>query len=680
VSQVPEPAQTAWRETLRQRTIVAAVVLGGWMAVIECRLVFLQVIRHGDLVARATLQQMRKVDAAAKRGDILDRKGRVLATSVDADSIYAVPSAIEDPVAVVGALCGALGDCSARDRDALVERLGKTKAFAYVKRQVSPDQARRVAALNLEGIGFIKEDRRFYPNRALAAHLLGYVGTDNKGLSGLESTYDAQIRGKAGTVLVQADARRRAFARFERPPTAGSTVELTIDEYIQHIAERELESGVALNRAKGGSVIVMNPHTGEILAMANEPTFNPNAYREFDEVVRRNRAVQDVYEPGSTFKVVTVSAALEEKVMTPNTIIDTNPGRIEVAGQVIKENANHNYGVIPLSQVIVESSNVGAIKIGFKVGTDRLSRYVGLYGFGRPVSPDFPGESPGIVWSPQKWTQLGLAEVSMGYQVAVTPLQIVSAVSAVANGGEMVEPRVIRAVYRNNRRYEVRPKVVRRTISADTAATLTGIMEGVVSAEHGTAPGAQIPGFTIAGKTGTARKLVNHQYSQSEYNASFVGFVPSRDPAVAIVVVIDSPHGPNQYFGGTVSAPIFQRVAEATLRYLRVGQTINPIPPVLVTRRGETAAGAAEVRSYGPPKPVVSFVKDGPPGTMPDLRGLSAREAVRATVKLGLIARVEGTGFVVAQDPPAGAALDTVSGCRVTLGRMTVAAQEQARP
>jgi len=680
VSQVPESAQTAWRETLRRRTVVAAVVFGAWVAVVECRLVFLQVIRHADLVARATLQQMRKVDVAAKRGDILDRKGRVLATSVDADSIYAVPSAIEDPAVVGGALCGALGDCSARERDALVDRLGKTKAFAYVKRQVTPDQARRVAALNLEGIGFIKEDRRFYPNRALAAHLLGYVGLDNTGLSGLESTYDAQIRGKAGTALVQADARRRAFARFERPPTAGSTVELTIDEYIQHIAERELEAGVAANRAKGGSVIVMNPHTGEILAMANEPSFNPNSYNKFDEVIRRNRAVQDLYEPGSTFKVVTVSAALEEKVMTPNTIIDTHPGRIEVGGTVIRENANHDYGVIPLSQVIVESSNVGAIKIGFRVGTERMSRYVRLYGFGRPVSPDFPGESPGIVGNPEKWTDRALASVSMGYQVAVTPLQIVSAVSAVANGGELVEPRVIHAVYVNNRRYVVRPKVVRRTISAETAATLTGIMEGVVSAEHGTAHAAQIPGFTIAGKTGTARKLVNGQYSHSDYNASFVGFVPSRDPAVAIVVVIDSPHGPNQYFGGTVSAPIFQRVAEATLRYLAVGQTINPIPPVLVARHDETANGVAGIGSHGPAKPVVSFVRDAPPGTMPDLRGLSAREALRAAVKLGLIARVEGKGFVVAQEPPAGTALDAVSGCRVTLGRTTVAAQEQPYP
>jgi cell division protein FtsI (penicillin-binding protein 3) len=681
VSQVQEAALTDWRDTLRRRTIVVAAVLGVWAAGIECRLVFLQLIRHGDLVARATRQQMRTVDAAAKRGDILDRKGRVLATSVDADSIYAVPSAIEDPAAVAGALCSVFGDCTAKERDALVDRLGKTKAFAYVRRQVSPDEARRVAALNLEGIGFIKEDRRFYPNKGLAAHLLGYVGVDNKGLGGLESTYDAQIRGKAGTVLVQTDARRRAFARFERPPTTGSSVELTIDEYLQHIAERELAAGVAANRAKGGSAIVMNPHTGEILAMANEPTFNPNAYREFDEALRRNHAVQDLYEPGSTFKVVTVSAALEEKVMGPDSIIDTHPGRIQVApGRIVRENEDHDYGVIPLSQVIVESSNVGAIKIGFKVGTERLSRYVGLYGFGHQVSPDFPGENPGIVWSPSKWTDSALASVSMGYQVGVTPLQIVTAVGAVANGGEMVEPRVIRAVYRNGRRYEVRPKVLRRTIGADTAATLTGIMEGVVSAPHGTAHAAQISGFTIAGKTGTAAKLVNGQYSHSEYNASFVGFVPSRAPAVAIVVVIDSPHGPNRFFGGTVSAPIFQRIAEATLRYLGVGQTIDPVPPVLVARHGDAARASSALKSRNAAAPIVSLVADVPPGTMPDLRGLSGREALRATVKLGLVARVEGTGFVVAQDPPAGAALDSVSGCRVTLGRSPLFHRDQAQP
>ena len=664
--------------------MIAAIFIGVWIAGIEARLVVLQVVEHRDLVARATRQQMRTMDAAAKRGDILDRKGQVLATSVSADSIYAVPSAIEDPKAVVAALCTALGDCTSKDREALVERLGKTRAFAYVKRKVSQEQAKRVAALGLEGIGSIKEDRRFYPNRELAAHLLGYVGLDNRGLNGLEFTYDKEIRGKAGTVLVQTDARRRAFSRVEHAPTAGSTVELTIDEYLQHLAERELHEGVLENRAAGGSAIIMNPRTGEILAMANEPTFNPNAYGDFDDAARRNRAVQDQYEPGSTFKVVTVSAALEENVMTPDTLIDTNPGRIQIGKAVITENENHNYQVIPLREVIVRSSNVGAIKIGFKLGTERLSRFVGLYGFGHPVSRDFPGESSGKVWSPDKWTDLARAEVSMGYQVAVTPLQIVAAVSSVANGGEYVEPRVIHAVYKDGRRYVIQPKVVRRVISADTAAAMTGIMEGVVAEEHGTAQKAQIPGFTIAGKTGTAAKLVDRRYSHSEYNASFVGFLPSRDPAVAIVVVIDSPHGPNRYFGGTVAAPIFKRIAESTLRYLGVGQTIDPIPPVLIARHDDSANGAGTLPSAtigdAAGSPTVSLVSDGPPGTMPDLRGMSARDALRKMMRLGLAARVDGTGFVIAQEPPAGAPLDAVSVVHVTLARSPASRQEQARP
>ena len=471
---------------------------------------------------------------------------------------------------------------------------------------------------------------------------------------------------------MQTDARRHAFSRFERPPTTGSTIELTIDEYLQHVAERELDAGIAENRARGGTAIIMDPHTGEILAMANAPTFNPNVYREFDEAARRNRAVQDLYEPGSTFKVVTASAAIEEKVMPITTLIDTNPGQIRIdRTRVVRDVTNH--GVLSFEDVIVESSNVGAIKIGFKVGTERLSQYVQRFGFGRPVSRDFPGENAGIVWRADKWTESALASVSMGYQIGVTPLQMAAAISSVANGGEYVEPRVVRAIYRDNRRFEIKPNVVRRTITADTAAVLTSIMEGVV--ERGTAKPARIPGYTIAGKTGTAAKLVNGVYSKSDYNGSFVGFIPSRNPVVTILVVLDSPHGPHGYYGGNVSAPIFKRIAEETLRYLGVGPTINPEPPVLVAgngrggRLGSVGRAASNHRRQG-----------RPPGTMPDLQGLSARDALRRLVKLGLTARVEGNGFVVAQDPPAGTALDTVGQCRLTLDRQRVARYDRAQP
>ena len=412
----------------------------------------------------------------------------------------------------------------------------------------------------------------------------------------------------------------------------------------------------------------MDPHTGEILAMANEPTFNPNAYREAAEASRRNRAVQDLYEPGSTFKMVTASAAIDEKVMPVDTLIDTNPGHISIGSRVVREASGHNYGVLTMSDVIVKSSNVGAIKIGFRIGTERLSRYVERYGFGHQVSPDFPGESPGIVWDASKWTESALASVSMGYQVGVTPLQMATAVNSVANGGALVQPRVIRAVYRDGRRYGVQPKIVRHPISPDSASVLTTIMEGVV--ERGTARAAQIDGYTIAGKTGTSAKLVDGQYSHSNYNASFVGFLPSRNPAVTILVVIDSPHaGPTT--GGAVSAPIFKRIAEASLSYLGIGPTLNPAPPVIVARRGQEALVSG--KDADPEAPVVSFVADGPPGTVPDLRGMSAREAVRRLVKIGLVARALGDGLVVSQEPEPGTPFEIGGECRLTLIRTSTA-------
>jgi len=661
---------------LRRRVSVTAGLLALWVVGIEARLVYLQVIDRADLVKRAERQQMQTIPLTGKRGDIVDRRGRVLATSVDADTIYAVPSAIEDEAATVAKLCGAHGDCTKSERQDLVERLKRQRNFAYIRRQVLPEEAERVKALGLDGVEFEKESRRYYPNKELASHLLGFVGLDNKGLGGIESAYDSQIRGKEGKILVHVDSRRHAFSRFERPPTTGSTIELTIDEYLQHIAERELHAGVVENRALSGTAIIMDPHTGEILAMANEPTFNPNEYRDFSDSDRRNRAVQDLYEPGSTFKVVTASAAIEEKVLPIDALIDTNPGSIKIDGsRVVTEASHHNYGLLSFGDVIVRSSNVGAIKIGFKIGTERLSDYVQRFGFGHQVSPDFPAENAGIVWERTKWTNSALASVSMGYQVGVTPLQMAAAISSVANGGQYVEPRVVRAAYSDNRRYEVKPKVLRRTISADTAASLTGIMEGVV--DRGTAKGfAEIPGYTVAGKTGTANTLVNGHYSNSTY-ASFVGFVPSRDPKITVLVMLNSPKGPAGHFGGPVSGPIFKRIAEATLRYLGVAPTIDPAPPVLVARHDDEV-----VESEGPAQesPIVNVLVEAPEGTVPDVRGLSARDAMRKLAKAGLSAQMTGDGFVVSQDPAPGEPIENHRVCKVTLERVVFHAAAGAQP
>jgi cell division protein FtsI (penicillin-binding protein 3) len=664
VARRPVPAAVPdWRATMRSRLIICAVVFAAWTAGIEARLLYLQVVQHADMVARANRQQLTTITVSAKRGEIFDRHGRLLAYSVDADTIAANPSDIKDPEQVASQVCAALDTCDAQLRQFMASRLRRSGQFVYLARQVSPDAARRVKALNLRGVMLYKESRRYYPKMQLAAHVLGYVGLDNVGLAGLESAYDARIRGREGKMLLQTDAREFAiFSREERPATAGDALELTIDQNLQYITERELRAGVEANNAAGGTAIVMQPQTGEILAMANWPTFNPNAFNDVEPTLRRNRAIQDLFEPGSTFKVVTASAALEEQVVDPDDPVDCSPGYITFPGRK-PINDVHRYGVLPFTDVIVKSSNVGAIKVGAKLGPERLGRYISRFGFGQPISPDFRGESPGIVWNPARLDASALASVSMGYQIAVTPLQMAAAVSSVANGGTLVEPRVVRAFIRDGRREAVPHKALRRTISADTAAVLTGIMEAVV--DRGTATAAKVDGYTIAGKTGTAAKLVNGRYSKSEYNASFVGFAPSQRPAIAVIVVIDSPHGAG-YYGGTVAAPIFKRIAEASLRHLGVAPSINGLPPVVVARREPEDASPVPVRA---PMTLERTLEPAQSGLMPDLRGLSAREALRALTRIGLTARMSGDGFVLAQSPEAGSPLVRGDACVLTLGR-----------
>ena len=649
-----EHTASSWRFRLKHRLAGVAGVFILWTCAIEARLVYLQVVRHDQLTARAERQHMQEIPAPAKRGEIRDRRGRVLAYSVDADSIYGVPTEIDDAASTAAAVCDALSDCTTREQQTLIERFATKRPFVYVRRKVTPDQARRVAVLNLQGLGFMKEDRRFYPNKELGAHVLGYVGIDNEGLSGIEATYDSLIKGRPGTVLFQTDARRHAFSRFERPPTIGASLELTIDQYLQHVAEREVQAAVEQNGAASGTAIVMDPKSGEILALANAPTFNPNAFSQAREPARRNRAVQDLYEPGSTFKIVTASAAFEENVVRPDERIDVSAGSIRFGSRVIHD--DHPHGVLSFEDVIVLSSNVGAIKVGLKIGPERLSDYVRRFGFGRRSSPDFPSESPGIVWNAANLTDSAVASVSMGYQVAVTPLQMAAAVSSVANGGELIEPRIVRAVIRDGNRTAVPRKVLRRPISPETAAELTRIMEGVV--ERGTAKRAQIAGFTIAGKTGTAQKLVNGSYrGHGQYNASFVGFVPSRDPLVAIVVVIDSPraHG---YYGGLVAAPVFKNIAEAALRHQGVAPSLNAPPPLLVARHESVTPLPMAAPAKRPAIVTVSTRSETSDSVFPDLRGLNARDALRSLARLGMTARLNGAGLVIDQAPRPGAPVE----------------------
>lgn len=638
----------SWRQVIRRRLRTTGLVFVLWSVGIEARLYFLQVVSHEEMTSRASGQQSRSIDAHPKRGEILDRHGRILAYSVGGDSIYAVPYDVADAAATTAQLCGVMS-CSDAQKNVIETRLAGTGAFAFVRRQVSPHVAQGIAELDLKGIGFLPESRRYYPNGALAAHVLGYVGTDNQGLGGIESRYDSEISGRPGRLLVQTDARRRAFSRLERSPTAGASIELTIDTYLQHVTERELERGVRDRRAVAGTAVVLDPFSGDILAMASWPTFNPNSFLDSEASDRRNRAIQDVYEPGSTFKIVTAAAALDEGLVARTELFDVSAGRIRFGRSSISDMYVYPQ---PLSfdEVIMKSSNVGAVQIGLRVGGERLSRYTRRFGFGQALARDLPGQSRGIVHPPSVLEKAReVASVSMGYAVSVTPLQMAAAFGAVANGGELVEPRLVRAVIRDGKRVEMPRRVIRRAISRETAAELTEIMIGVV--EDGTARRAQVAGFRVAGKTGTTEKIVRGRYSDTDHNASFAGFVPALRPEFAILVVVDTPDG-RPFTGGTVAAPVFQRIAEAALRYRAVAPTVDPQGAIFLPDPRRPAISAVSTR------PAPSAPPDLTDGRMPDVRGLSARQAVEALSALSVVPRLDGDGFVAEQTPLPNVELD----------------------
>ena len=644
--------ESTWRRAYRRRLLLVGVVLAMWTAGIQARLVYLQVVRHPAYLAKANNQQMDAETLMPKRGELLDRNGDVLAYSVDADNVVASPRLVKDPAATATALCRVFRDCTKKELGDITAQLSRTNHYVYVRRGVSPGMASQVLQLGLPGVRLDTDTKRYYPKKELASHILGFVGRDNNGLGGVEQAFDKEIRGKEGRVLRLTDAQHRSVnSRIELAPTMGATLELTIDQTIQHIAERELLAAVQLHRATAGTVIVMDPATGDILALANYPFFNPNTPLEVEADLRRNRATQTIYEPGSTFKLVTAAAAIEEGVYTPSDLIDTSPGVIRVGKNRSVED-EHRYGILSFEDVIVKSSNVGAIKAGWMIGAERLNRYVHRFGFGERIGTDFRGVSPGIVWAPEKLDDSALASVSMGYQVGVTPLQMVTATAAVANGGTLMQPRVVGAVIRDGRRQVIEPVAVRTVVSPSTAAALTTIMEQVV--ERGTATRAKIEGYQVAGKTGTAQMIINGRYSETDHTGSFVGFVPARRPRLAILAVIEQPRT-GGYFGGVVAAPVFQKVAQAAMQYLGVPRSINPVAPVIIS---SDATLLARPGAAAPAMQAVSYSSDGQV-LMPDVSGLGARDAMRALTRAGLAVRLTGTGVVVSQFPAAGTPVET---------------------
>jgi cell division protein FtsI (penicillin-binding protein 3) len=558
-------------KTPSKRLYILAAVLFLWVAAVLGRLVYLQVIKYQFFLNLASRQHGRTIDVDPRRGTIYDRNGAELAMSIDVDSVFAVPSEIPDQETTAQILAKVL-DLDAQE---LLSHLRAQKNFAWVKRKLDAETSDRVRNLNLRGIYFRKEPMRFYPKRDLAAQTIGYVGVDDEGLGGIELKFDDDLRGMPGREMIFVDARRKWYGRVERQPDPGQNLVLTLDSTIQYIAEKELAAAMEETKAVAGTVVVQNPRTGEILALVNRPTFNPNVFNSVPKEALKNRAVSDVYEPGSVFKTVTYSAAIEQKVVTPEDHVDCQGGSITIFGMTIHD--AHKMGVLTIAEAYAHSSDVAAVKTGMKLGDVRFDEYIRSYGFGAQTGIELPGESRGLKKPLNRWSKVSIGAMSMGQEIGVTAVQVVSMVSTIANDGVYTPPRIVAGELPPNaapKPVVFHPAQQHRVISTMTAVQMKKMMEAVVL--DGTARRAILDGYTVAGKTGTAQKVdpATGAYSKTKYVASFVGFAPVNNPAITIAVILDSAEGLHQ--GGQVSAPVFKRIAEQVLEYMHVPHDIEP--------------------------------------------------------------------------------------------------------
>jgi cell division protein FtsI (penicillin-binding protein 3) len=644
---------------LRTRVLVLAVVLAGALVGLTGRLAYLQIYRHAELAQMAERQYLRTVVLPARRGPIVDRHGAALATSAPAESLFAQPRFMGDPVRVAGRLAPLLG---LPERE-LHATLTSGRSFVWLRRKLLPAQAAEVLALKEPGLGFIPEPMRLYPNRELASHVLGFEGADG-GLEGVERTFNAELAGAVGKAVVGRDAlgRDTVVQRVVKPPVAGAGVKLTLDKTIQYVAEREVEAVYRRTGSKAAMAVAMDPRNGDVLTMAVRPTFNPNTFAELpSRDVVRNRTVTDPFEPGSTFKAIMAAAALEEGVVRPDDRIYAENGSITIARATIHD--WKRYGWLSFSEVLQNSSNVGSIKVGLSLGAERYYRYMTAFGFGALTGVGLSGESRGQLRDPRRWSALSLPTMSIGQEVSVTALQLVAAFGAIANGGTLMQPRVVAALLdaegRETRRME--PRAVRQVVSTETAQTLTQILTRVV--EGGTGRHAAIPGYPVAGKTGTAQKLdpATRRYSRAPGVLSFVGFAPADAPRFVMLVMLDEPK--NEKWGSEAAAPVFATIGREILRYLEVPP--RGTQPVQIVTAAAAEATAARIRTPETP-PVVTLDAEA---TMPDLRGRSLRHALTMLAPLRLEVEVSGHGLVARQDPEPGASVEP--GMAATLSLVT---------
>ncbi len=645
------------------RSIVFSVLLAAWAGAVAFRLVQLQIVRQDSYVARARQQQERTVLLPPRRGSILDRGGRELAVSVEASSVFAVPEKVRDVARESQEIAAAL-DIPARE---VAQKLASEKGFVWIARKIGDPAAAALKAKKLPGIGLLPELRRYYPNEALAGNALGYVGLDGRGLAGIEYQYDKLIRGREGEMRVSRDARQEQYALMPIPGREGkqgASLALTIDRDLQYVAEKELAAGLADTGAKDASAVALDAQTGEVLAMATAPSFDPNRYADFPPSAWRNRPITDSFEPGSVFKVISGAAVIEAGVASPSDPVDCGQGSIQVGKYFIHDAEHERFGVIPLSEVIAKSSNVGMVRVGLRLGPQRLYDSARALGIGVSTGIDLPGENIGLLRDISRWSMLSNAEISFGQEVAVTPLQIAVAVAAIANGGTRVEPRIVRKAVDADGREWYPPVAARhRALSASTAAAMTEILKRVVT--EGTGKRASVPGYVVAGKTGTAQKAIGHGYARDKYVATFAGFAPADHPRIVIAVTVDEPRG--RYFASEVAAPIFSRILARAMAILEVPPDGSDVPapkeapPIVIAQRSPIFASGVV--------PASLWRADAPSrlSEMPDLTGMPARRAVAELSRRGVAAELTGSGFVVSQVPPSGTSVLPGMTCRVRL-------------
>lgn len=625
-------------------------IIGGCFAVffviISARAFYLQILKEDDWVKRAERQHQKMVPLTPARGTIYDSTGAALAVSVEVDSCFAEPAVIVDVDKAAFSLAPLLG----MSREAVAKKLTGKRSFVWLQRQITPELARKIKDLKISGIGFVKETRRFYPNSEVAAHVIGFTGLDPEGLEGIELGYNRQILGSTGYMITERDALGREIALVGtviKKSSKGYNVTLTLDKNIQYIAEKELAKAVTGSKAAGGIALVMEPETGKILAMASSPTFNPNAFRRYPHDALRNRAVADSFEPGSTMKAFLIAAALEEKAVGPNESFYCENGNYAIGGRVIHD--THKYGSLRVSDILKFSSNIGAAKIGSRLGPQRVYDGLRKFGFGERTGIDLPGEVVGFMRARSSWGSLDLATISFGQGISVSSLQLVAAVSAIANGGLLMKPYLVEKITDDSGTVirHSSPQIRRRVLSSATSKAVAKMMVGVTT-DGGTGLNAVVDGYQVAGKTGTAQKVdsLTKCYSATKRTASFIGFVPAEHPRLAILVVVDEPR--TNVYGGVVAAPVFREIALQSLCYLKV----TPTEPMKAKVDEPKTRKATEPLVVETAQVAEGSIDEGTSGAvMPNFQGMSIRQVLRYMEKNSLNVKIVGSGRAVEQNP-----------------------------